>query len=427
MSISQLDITAAYLHGVMDSVVYMEMPEHLEEMLMRITQDKSAGHLRGKAKAMLSQLRQGSKVCLLKKALYGLRQAGRRWYLRLHLALKDAGLTPTNADLCIYVNKKKTIFLLVYVDDILIASRDRTMIQEIIEMLKSQFAVRDLGEARCCLGIEITKDRESFRLSQSNYIKDLLVKFGMTDCKTSSTPMASGCKLTMGDSEKNDDTIPYRELVGSLMYLAIGTRPIAHTVSVLSQFNCGHEKKHWMAAKHVLRYLKNTVDVNLCFKRTNENLLGYVDADWGSCAIDRRSYTGSAFILAGGAITWESHKQRTVALSSTEAEYLGLTDAAKEAVYLTNFLKELGFEGLTDTTLYNDNQGAGELARNPVYHARSKHIEIRQHFIREVLNNYSMKLEYLPTEEMLADILTKQLPKKKHNYCVRGLGLSGIE
>lgn len=186
------------------------------------------------------------------------------------------------------------------------------------------------------------------------------------------------------------------------MYLALGTRPdIAHAVSVLSQFNCSHEKKYWVAARHVLRYLKNTIDISLCFKRTNENLLGYVDADWGNCTIDRRLYTGSVFILVGGAISWQSRKQRTVALSSSEAEYMGLTDTAKEAVYFINFLKELGIERLTNVTLYN--QGANELARNPVYHGRTKHIEIRQHFIREVLINYSVKLEYLPTEEMLAD------------------------
>lgn len=208
---------------------------------------------------MLSQLHEGPKVCLLRKTLYRLRQAGRRWHLKLHEALKNAGLIPTNADPYIYVNEGKIIFLFVYVDDILIASKDCTMIRGIIEILKSWF-VKDLEEAKCYLGIEILKNRENFCLSQFNYIKNLLMKFGMAVCKTSSTPMANGNKLTVGDSGKNDNTSPYRELVGSLMYLALGTRPdIAHTVSVLSQFNCSHEKKHWIAARHVLRYLKNTV------------------------------------------------------------------------------------------------------------------------------------------------------------------------
>ncbi|XP_077277091.1 uncharacterized protein LOC143905509 isoform X1 [Temnothorax americanus] len=424
MSISQLDITAAYLHGDMDTVVYMEPPEYLEEMLERITREKSAEHLHDRAKTMLSQLRQKHMVCLLLKALYGLRQAGRRWYLKLDETLKKAGLSPTNADPCVYVNDDGTFFLLVYVDNILMASKGTKTTNRIIEILKSRFAVKDLGEAKYCLGIEIIKSRESTHLSQAGYIKDLLFRFGMADCKTSNTPLDSNIKLTAGDPEYGDDLVLYRELVGSLMYLALGTRPdIAHAVSVLSQFNSCHEKKHWTAAKHVLRYLKNTINLALCFERTNKGLTGYVDADWSNCAMDRRSYTGTAFILAGGAIFWESRKQRTVALSSTEAEYMGLTDAAKEAVYLINFLKELGLEKLTNVNLYNDNQGARELAHNPVYHGRSKHIDIRHHFIREVLNEHPVKLEYLPTEEMVADVLTKKNYQEENtNFVFADLG-----
>lgn len=307
------------------------------------------------------------------------------------------------------------------------ASRDPKVTKRIIKILKSRFAVKDLGEAKYCLGIEIIKNRESTCLSQAGHIKDLLFRFGMADCKTSNTPLGGSTKLTAGDPEYGDDLMPYRELVGSLMYLALGTRPdIAHAVSVLSQFNSCHVKKHWTAAKHVLRYLKNTINLALCFKRTSKGLTGYVDADWGNCVMDRRSYTGTVFVLAGGAISWESRKQRTVALSLTEAEYMGITDAAKEAVYLISFMKELGLKEQANVYLYNDNQGARELAHNPVYHGRSKHIDIRHHFIREVLNEHPVKLEYLPTEEMVADVLTKELPRRKHEFCVHRLGLKDI-
>lgn len=148
-----------------------------------------------------------------------------------------------------------------------------------------------------------------------------------------------------------------------------------------------------------------------------------MDADWGNCLIDRRSYTGTAFSLSGAAISWESRKQRTVALSSTEAEYMELTDAAKETVYLIGFLKELGFDKLTNVTVYNDNQGAEKLTRNPVYYGRSKHIDIRHNYVREVLERRLMKLEYLPIELIITDILTKGLPKEKYEFCVNGLGL----
>ncbi|KMQ88095.1 retrovirus-related pol polyprotein from transposon tnt 1-94 [Lasius niger] len=248
----------------------------------------------------------------------------------------------------------------------------------------------------------------------------------MTDCKESTTPLTRGFKPT-AENHKTDELIPYRELIGSLMYVALATRPdIAHAVSVLSQFNRQYNRSIWTEAKHVFRYLKKTINLALCFSPTQENLYGFVNADWGNCTIDRRSYTGTAFVLAGAAISWKSRKQRTVALSSTEAEYMGLTDAAKKAVYLIGFLKELGLNALTNVVIFNDNQGTGELARNLVYHGRSKHIDVRYHFIREVLASQSVKLEYKSTEQMPADVLTKALASGKHEFCVRSLGLTSI-
>lgn len=350
------------------------------------------------------------------------------WHSKLCEALKDAGFHPTNADPCMFTNKKKTVFLLVYVDDILIASKRYADRKSLIKTLQSWFNVKDLGEAKYCLGIQIVKMSDSFTLCQSRYIKDLLTKFGMADCKGSKTPLPNGFKITAVDAEDHDDSVPYKELIGSLMYLALGTRPdIAHAVSSLSQYCRQHTKNHWIAAKHVLRYLKNTINLSLCYKRVDDNLSGFVDADWGNSTTDRRSFTRLAFTLAGAAINWESRKQKTVALSSTEAEYMGLTDAAKEAIYIIGFLKELGFERMTNVTIYNDNRGARELAHNPVFHNRSKHIDIRCHFIREALQNHSIRLEYMPTEEMPADILTKGLGSKKHNLCLHGLGLLNIQ
>ncbi|XP_071569781.1 uncharacterized protein [Temnothorax nylanderi] len=250
----------------------------------------------------------------------------------------------------------------------------------------------------------------------------------MIDCKPSRTPLVVGSKLLKEDTTENRDNIPYRELTGALMYVATGTRPdIAHAVSVLCQFNDCYNESHWSAAKRVLRYLKSTISYGLNYTRDNEGLIGYVDADWGNCRIDRKSYTGMAFVLAGAAISWGSRKQRTVALSSTEAEYLGLTDAAKEAVYLVQFLKELGLGDLATVTLYNDNMGAAHLAQNPIHHARSKHIDIRCHFIREALSGGTIQLKYLPTEEMAADMLTKALSSPKHEDCCKTMGIGPTE
>ncbi|KAL7291669.1 hypothetical protein TKK_0014705 [Trichogramma kaykai] len=208
------------------------------------------------------------------------------------------------------------------------------------------------------------------------------------------------------------------------MYLSIETRPdITHAVSYLSQFNSCYGKDHWTAAKLVFRYLKGTSKLKLTYLRSEEELIGFADADWGSDITDRNSYSGYMFSLSNSAVSRCSKKQKSVALSSTEAEYMSLSNAAEEAIFLSNLPKELGFDDLSRITVYNDNQSAAKLASNPVFHARSKHIDIRAHFIREVLKKRKFYLKYLSTEEMTADILTKALPKAKVDYCVKGLGL----
>lgn len=251
----------------------------------------------------------------------------------------------------------------------------------------------------------------------------------MDKCKSVNTPIALGVKLTkIADTGENDtEKRPYQELIGALMYVTVGTRPdIAHAVSALSQFKSCHRGEHWAAAKRVLRYLRGTSDIGLTFHKNNQPLRGFADADWGNCAVDRRSYSGYVFTLSGGSVTWESRKQRTVALSSTEAEYMAIANATKEAMYLTNFLKELGCADLADATIYNDNRSAGLLAENPVFYSRSKHIDIKHHFIRQAISERALRLVYLP-EEMIADVLTKALSGVKHSRCLSGLGLQLID
>ncbi|KAF6208713.1 hypothetical protein GE061_017171 [Apolygus lucorum] len=211
------------------------------------------------------------------------------------------------------------------------------------------------------------------------------------------------------------------------MYLATATRPdISHAVSVLSQFNCCYGSDHWIAAKRVLRYLKKTRNYGLTFKKTGKRIVGYVDADWGANLDDRRSYTGYAFKFADSCISWESRKQRTVALSSTEAEYMALTEATKEAIYWRQFLKEISNDELP-ITLHCDNQGAMLLAKNPVFHAWTKHVDIRHHFVREALDENKISIRYLDTSNMPADDLTMALPNPKHMECAKCFGLGPDE
>ncbi|XP_033213658.1 secreted RxLR effector protein 161-like [Belonocnema kinseyi] len=208
------------------------------------------------------------------------------------------------------------------------------------------------------------------------------------------------------------------------MYIAIETRPdIAHAVVMLSQFNSYNGKTHWQCAKMILRYLQGTINRKLIYTKEDEGILGHADADWGSCTYDRKFYSGCVFSLSGAAISWTSRKQRIVALSSTEAEYGSLYEAVREAIHFSSFVKELRLDTLSQITIFNDNRSAGKLDENPVFHARTKHMDIKHHFIRQAIQAYPLIIKFLPTEEMTADILTKPLSGIKFDNCVSGLGL----
>lgn len=410
----------------------MEIPHLLEEALETIVKtEETCCKIRIKAEQMLKELKIGNKACLLKKSIYGLRQAGRSWYQKLGETFKKIGAIPSNADTCVYYigQGEDTTLIAVYVDDILVFSRNGAKITKLKEHLSEVFEIKDLGESKYYLGIEFARDGNKIGMHEKGYIRDILKRFGMADSKPVSTPIDINVKLTKPELDPNDEErkLPYRELVGALMYLAVATRPdIAHAVSALSQFNNCFGHIHWTVAKRVLRYLKGSDDLGLIFESRTESLKGYVDADWASCSMDRHSYTGFAFILGNGVISWDSKKQRTVALSSAEAEYVGLTEAVKEIIHLRRFLTELGFEKLADTRILNDNMGAQRLAENPVFHSRSKHIDIRHHFVRDAWQNKLMKLEHVSTDDIAANIFTKGLPRPKHRRGVEMLGLGTI-
>lgn len=407
--IDHLDVTTAFLNGDLEEEVYMEQPEGFAV----------EGH--------------ESKVCLLKKAIYGLKQSSRVWNKKLHAALVEIGYKRSEHEPCVYskVSEKGIVIVAVYVDDFVIFSSDETEKGKLKDEVMSRFKSSDLGEASNCLGMRIRRDRNKGEVyvDQQKYTTEILEKFSMMDCNSVSTPLDVNHQLgKVSEVNKEDDFshLPYQRLIGSLMYLAVCTRPdIAHAVSVLSQFNAKYTEEHWRSAKRVLRYLKGTVSHGLVFKKTGKYVQGFVDADWANDEQDRRSYTGFTFLLGGAAVSWESKKQRTVALSSTEAEYMALAEAAKEAIYVKGLLNELLGKDL-HIELFCDNQGAQKLACNPVFHNRTKHIDVRHHFIREAVENHMLKLSHVPTEKMVADVLTKGVTSAKHCVCVEGLGVKSI-
>lgn len=410
--IHQMDVKTAFLNGDLQEDIYMEQPDGY-----RATGSK-ANH-----------------VWKLNKSLYGLKQAGRAWNKKMDAALIDLGFRPTHSDSCVYVRRSGDIvmYLLVYVDDLLLVTNDVAQLKSVKSALRSRFEMKDMGEAEFILGVQIRRDRAKRQLflSQAEYVRTVLERFDMQECKPVASPMVTGIKLLKAElseptSESMDD-VPYSSAVGALMYAALVTRPdIAFAVTHLCQFMSAPTQAHWLAAKRVLRYLQGTRHHELVYGWDGgeaRQLYGYSDSDWGNDSNDRRSFTGWVFLLHDGAVSWQSCKQRTVALSSVEAEYMAATQATREAVWWRAFMTELGQPPSTATTVHSDSQGAIALAKNPEHHKRSKHIDIQHHYVREQVEAGSVVMPHIGTELMVADVLTKPLAADRHAALAGKMGV----
>lgn len=400
-----MDVKGAYLNGELDIEIYMKQAEGF------VVQGKEDW------------------VHRLKKTLYGLKQSGRVWYFKLHSFLISLGFARSACDHSLYTFKSSNNFTMIaiYVDDLVIATISTTLLRNIKAELSNTFEMTDLGELHWSLGLDIIQDRSKHILSinQKKYINHILERFKMTDCKPISTPMDPNAQLQHNENDTNISTdTPYQSAVGSLMYVMVATRPdIAYAVGAVSRFNTTPQQHHWAAIKRIFRYLRATSDFELQFSSSDPTTIGYCDSDWAGDRSDRRSTTGYLFTLENGAISWKSKKQQTVALSSTEAEYMAATHATKEAIWLRKLMQELNHQQLHPTTIHIDNQGAQALTRNPVQHNRSKHIDIQYHFVREQVEANQVQLKYLETSNMPADILTKPIARDAHERHLKRIGL----
>jgi transposase InsO family protein len=401
LEMHQLDIKTAFLNGELEEDVWIEQPQGCA-------------------------LGPPDKACHLKRALYGLKQAPRTWHKRLDEELGQYNFSPSDADPSLYVRHDKdgSTYLLVYVDDIIIAATCLTKIEEVKKAVFNAFDARDMGEAKFFLGMAIERDRDSrtLKLGQERAVNDLLDKYSMSECKPKGVPLSS---LPADEDEKLDTAAyPYSSLVGSLLYLSVCTRPdIAHAVGVLARHVASPHTEHWSAAKGILRYLAGTAKHGLHFG-TDKGLQGYCDADYASDTETRRSTTGYVFLFNGGAVSWSSRRQRTVAASTTEAEYMAAAAAVKEGLWLRKLMYDLR-EDCSPVTILADNQSAIKLLKNPVSSQRSKHIDVIYHFARERVGRGDVEFEYVSTNHMLADMLTKIVPKHKLEYCRGGIELKG--
>jgi hypothetical protein len=302
---------------------------------------------------------------------------------------------------------------------------------ELKRQLGSWFELVDLGPIHWLLGIKVERNENNrtLSLSQGAFIEKMVERFRLGNAHPISTPLDPGISLTDTQSPTHSSeieemrNIPYKQLIGSLLYIARMTRPdITFAVSLLSRFMANPGRIHWEAAKRVLKYLKGTKEMKLTFGTQTNGLTGYTDADWAS-QDHRHSTSGYIFLIDGGAISWSSKKQPVVALSSTEAEFIAATHAAKELMWIRFIVGEIARPLTSPTTLYCDNQSAIALTRDGVYHARSKHIDVRFMFIRDAASRDLIKLDYCPTNEMTADIFTKALARPKFEYFTANCGL----
>jgi len=323
------------------------------------------------------------------------------------------------------------IIVLVYVDDLLLVASSLAAIYKIKDALHKRFEMKDLGEAKVILGLEIRRDKAlgTLKLSQGKYASQVLENFGMTECNPIGTPLEVGHQLVKAD--ESDDALPYREAVGILMYLMVGTRSdLAFAIGKLSLFVSCYGKEHWAAIKRVLLYVKGSMDKGLVFDKNSSCVLqGFRDAGRAGDHETRRSTTGFTFIFGGAAVSWGSKLQKMVALSTMEAEYMALCEASTEAVWLNKLLQSVTSQGLRTAisggpiNIKVDNSGCIEFSKKPVEHKRTKHIDIRYHFLREAFTTDKVTLEHCTTDDMVADPMTTELGKTKHDKHVETMGL----
>ncbi|KAK1664685.1 hypothetical protein QYE76_052844, partial [Lolium multiflorum] len=409
----QMDVKTAFLNGDIEEELYMVQPKGFVD-------PKNA-----------------DKVCKLQRSIYGLKQASRSWNRRFDKVIKDFGFIQCHGEACIYkkVSGSSVAFLILYVDDILLIGNDIELLSSVKGYLNNSFSMKDLGEASYILGIKIYRDRSRrlIGLSQSTYLDKILKKFRMDESKKGFLPMLPGKVLskTQGPATAEErermSQIPYASAVGSIMYAMLCTRPdIAHAVSLTSRYQSDPGMEHWTAVKNILKYLKRTKDMFLCYGGDQELVVtSYTDASWNTDPDDSKSQSGYVFILNGAAVSWASSKQCTVAKSSTESEYIAASEASSEAVWMKRFIVELGVvpSALDPFVIYCDNMGAIANAQEPRSHKRLKHIKLRYHSIREYIEDGEVKICKVHTDLNVADPLTKALPRAKHDQHQNAMGV----
>jgi len=399
LAIHHMDVETAFLNGDIDEEIFMEQPEGF---------------------------RTDNRVCRLNKSLYGLKQSPRLWNKKFIDTLKILGFVRSDADPSLFTKlvNNTLVIIAIYVDDTVIIG-DLNEVLKMKKILSENFKMMDLKELKMIIGIQVDRNEQQTAIHQTKYLKDLLNRFGMSDCKSVDTPVVpDNKKIDYTNAKKFEDVTLYRQAIGSLNYLSNGTRPdISYAVSKIARAMQDPTEEDWINVKRIFRYLKGTANAKLIYTVDPKEMIGYSDASYAGDKEDRKSTSGYVFIMNGGAICWRSKKQPIISLSSMEAEYIALTSASKEGLWLSKLSNDLGNKGKNNVIIYEDNQSTIKTANNIINNERSKHIDVRYHFIREKIENKDITLEYCPTNNMTADILTKPLGKILNTRHSIGMGL----
>ena len=408
----------AFLHGELDEIVYMKLPPGYEGQGFRFD-------IHAEGENLGSSIQPG-KVCRLLKSLYGLKQAPRQWFAKLSSVLKGNGFTQSKTDYSLFTKHQNGSFvaILAYVDDLILTGNDLNLIKAEKLRLSLEFKMKDLGELRYFLGIEVDRSSAGIFLSQRKYIDDILKQYNMKGCRPLKLPMDTHTKLLSNAGDTLSHPEIYQKLIGKLIYLTLTRPDISYTVHVLSQFMQQPTSVHLQAAKRVLRYLVGSPKQGI-FLASNSaaKLQAYCDSDWAGCPNTRRSTSGYCLLLGHSPIAWKSKKQSVVARSTAKAEYRSMAMTVCEVLWVKQLLKELGLKHLSSTPIFCDNQAALAIAANPVHHEKTKHIGIDCHFIRDNVTAGEIDPTYVPTSAQLADVLTKILTVEQHQSLLSKLGV----
>ncbi|KAK2429756.1 putative mitochondrial protein [Trifolium repens] len=383
----QMDVKSAFLNGYLQEEVYVEQPKGFVDP------------------------KHPNYVYKLKKALYGLKQAPRAWYERLTQFLEEQGYRKGGSDKTLFVKEERGKFIIaqIYVDDIVFGGMSNTMVQHFVQQMQSEFEMSLVGELTYFLGLQIKQMEDTIFISQSKYARNIIKKFGMDNAAHKRTPAPTHLKLTKDEKGISVDQSLYRSMIGSLLYLTASRPDITYAVGVCARYQADPKVSHMTQVKRILKYVNGTSDYGIMYSHCEDSTLyGYCDADWAGSADDRKSTSGGCFFLGTNLISWFSKKQNCVALSTAEAEYIAAGSSCSQLVWMKQMLKEYDVEQ-NALTLYCDNMSAINISKNPVQHSKTKHIDIRHHYIRDLVENKIVTLEHVGTKEQVADIFTKAL------------------